>query len=164
MNNILKYGENNYTYKLNRWGGVVDYTREYLPSKINENIADTIVENIFSDIRTEICTSTLILQILKTSKETKLNANLNDRRKEDINTDKNMNVESHHLVNDSLNSEGMETNKIEDRNSIHAGNTIVESLNTTTNNKPISTILKKKEIKKNCGFGITKSYKYSTKP
>ena len=157
MNDILKYGENNYTYKLNRWGGVVDYTREYLPSKIIENIADTMVENIFSDIRTEICTSTLILKILETSKETKLNdADLNDRRNEDINTDKIMIVESH-LVNDSLNnnndSEGIETNKhsnlnakIEDINSIHTDNTIVESLNTTTN-KPIS-ILKGKEIKK----------------
>jgi hypothetical protein len=168
MNDILKYGEKNYTYKLNRWGGVVDYTREYLPSKIIENIADTMVENIFSDIRTGNCTSALIIEILKNSKETKLNndADLNDRRNEDINTDRIMIVESH-LINEELlnnnnpisilkeketvnNNEGIETKKA----NLNEDTMIVEShlVNESfTNNKPISILKGRKEIKKkNC--------------
>ena len=52
MNHILKYGEFHYSNyeSLNRWGGMRDFNREYLSSKISEQIKDTVIKNIFSDM------------------------------------------------------------------------------------------------------------------
>ena len=54
MNYILEYGEFKYPHydTINRWGGISDYTREYLPYPIRQNINQITYQNGLSEITT----------------------------------------------------------------------------------------------------------------
>ena len=55
MNYILKYGEFKYSQydTINRWGGICDYTREYLPLPISRNINEVTCQDAFPEITTK---------------------------------------------------------------------------------------------------------------